>query len=74
MIAGVNVLYKQPHPSTIPERSGRPRIAVAGGGTAGHVTSALAIMAAYQDGFDAEVYFIGCQGGFETQLILGRGF
>jgi UDP-N-acetylglucosamine--N-acetylmuramyl-(pentapeptide) pyrophosphoryl-undecaprenol N-acetylglucosamine transferase len=74
MIAGVNVLDKQPYPSTVPERSGRPRIAVAGGGTAGHVTSALAIMAAYQDGFDAEVYFIGCQGGFETQLIPAAGF
>jgi UDP-N-acetylglucosamine--N-acetylmuramyl-(pentapeptide) pyrophosphoryl-undecaprenol N-acetylglucosamine transferase len=74
IIAGVNLLDKQPHPSTVPERSGRPRIAVAGGGTAGHVTSALAIMAAYQDGFDAEVFFIGCQGGFETQLIPAAGF
>jgi UDP-N-acetylglucosamine--N-acetylmuramyl-(pentapeptide) pyrophosphoryl-undecaprenol N-acetylglucosamine transferase len=74
MIAGVNVLDKQPQRSTIPELSGRRRVAVTGGGTAGHVTSALAIMAAYQAGFEAEVYFIGCQGGFETQLIPAGGF
>ena len=72
MITGVNVLDKQP--PAVPERSGRRRVAVTGGGTAGHVTSALAIMAAYQSGFDAEVYFIGCQGGFETQLIPAGGF
>ena len=55
-------------------RPNRRRVAVAGGGTAGHVTSALAIMAAYQSGFDADVYFIGCEGGFETQLIPAEGF
>jgi UDP-N-acetylglucosamine--N-acetylmuramyl-(pentapeptide) pyrophosphoryl-undecaprenol N-acetylglucosamine transferase len=31
-------------------------------------------MAAYQAAFDAEVYFIGCQGGFETQLVPAEGF
>jgi UDP-N-acetylglucosamine--N-acetylmuramyl-(pentapeptide) pyrophosphoryl-undecaprenol N-acetylglucosamine transferase len=55
-------------------RPNRRRVAVAGGGTAGHVTSALAIMAAYQSGFDADIYFIGCEGGFETQLIPAEGF
>jgi UDP-N-acetylglucosamine--N-acetylmuramyl-(pentapeptide) pyrophosphoryl-undecaprenol N-acetylglucosamine transferase len=49
-------------------------VAVAGGGTAGHVTSALAIMAAYQAACDADVYFIGCQGGFETRLVPAAGF
>jgi UDP-N-acetylglucosamine--N-acetylmuramyl-(pentapeptide) pyrophosphoryl-undecaprenol N-acetylglucosamine transferase len=53
---------------------GRRKVAVAGGGTAGHVTSALAIMSAYQDRFGAEVYFIGCLGGFETQLVPAHGF
>ncbi len=65
---GVNVLDKQPPPA------GRRRVAVAGGGTAGHVTSALAIMATYQADFDADVYFIGCEGGFEIQLVPAAGF
>jgi UDP-N-acetylglucosamine--N-acetylmuramyl-(pentapeptide) pyrophosphoryl-undecaprenol N-acetylglucosamine transferase len=72
MISGVNALDKQP--STVLGRSRRRSVAVAGGGTAGHVTSALAIMSAYQAGFDAEVYFIGCQHGFETQLVPAGGF
>jgi UDP-N-acetylglucosamine--N-acetylmuramyl-(pentapeptide) pyrophosphoryl-undecaprenol N-acetylglucosamine transferase len=72
MIAGVNAPDKQP--CTVLGRSGRRSVAVAGGGTAGHVTSALAIMSAYQAGFDAEVYFIGCQDGFETQLVPAGGF
>ncbi len=72
MIAGVNAPDKQP--STVLGRSRRRSVAVAGGGTAGHVTSALAIMSAYQEGFDAEVYFIGCPDGFETQLVPAGGF
>jgi UDP-N-acetylglucosamine--N-acetylmuramyl-(pentapeptide) pyrophosphoryl-undecaprenol N-acetylglucosamine transferase len=31
-------------------------------------------MAAYQAAVDADVYFIGCQGGFETQLVPAGGF
>jgi UDP-N-acetylglucosamine--N-acetylmuramyl-(pentapeptide) pyrophosphoryl-undecaprenol N-acetylglucosamine transferase len=72
MIAGVNALDKQP--STVLGRSRRRSVAVAGGGTAGHVTSALAIMSAYQAGFNAEVYFIGCQDGFESHLVPAGGF
>lgn len=74
MIAGVNGLDKQPHssPHAVPSR--RRRVAVAGGGTAGHVTSAVAIMAAYQAHFDAEIYFIGCRDGFEARLIPAGGF
>jgi UDP-N-acetylglucosamine--N-acetylmuramyl-(pentapeptide) pyrophosphoryl-undecaprenol N-acetylglucosamine transferase len=67
----VDILNQQLHAASRP----RPRrVAVAGGGTAGHVTSALAIMAAYQATFGAETYFIGCEGGFETQLVLAGGF
>jgi UDP-N-acetylglucosamine--N-acetylmuramyl-(pentapeptide) pyrophosphoryl-undecaprenol N-acetylglucosamine transferase len=47
---------------------------VAGGGTAGHVNLALAIMAAYRTAFDAQVFFVGCEGGFETQLVPASGF
>lgn len=51
------------------------RVAIAGGGTAGHVTTGLAMMEAYQLAFDdVEVYFIGCAGGFENQLVPARGF
>jgi UDP-N-acetylglucosamine--N-acetylmuramyl-(pentapeptide) pyrophosphoryl-undecaprenol N-acetylglucosamine transferase len=50
------------------------RVAVAGGGTAGHVTSALAIMSAYQQIAGADVYFIGCSGGFEAQLVPSHGY
>jgi UDP-N-acetylglucosamine--N-acetylmuramyl-(pentapeptide) pyrophosphoryl-undecaprenol N-acetylglucosamine transferase len=51
------------------------RLAIAGGGTAGHVTTGLAMMEAYQGAFDdVEVYFIGCAGGFENQLVPARGF
>jgi len=74
MIAGVNGLDKQAHPSTHPARSGRRRVAVAGGGTAGHVTSAVAILAAYRANFDADVYFIGCRDGFAARLIPAGGF
>jgi UDP-N-acetylglucosamine--N-acetylmuramyl-(pentapeptide) pyrophosphoryl-undecaprenol N-acetylglucosamine transferase len=31
-------------------------------------------MSAYQQSVGAEVYFIGCQGGFETQLVPSHGY
>lgn len=54
MIAGVAALDKQP--TTVLGRSRRRLVAVAGGGAAGHVTSALAIMCSYQAGCDAELF------------------
>ncbi|MBZ5609584.1 MAG: undecaprenyldiphospho-muramoylpentapeptide beta-N-acetylglucosaminyltransferase [Acidobacteriia bacterium] len=73
IISGVDVQDKQPQ-RDVRSRAGRRTVAVAGGGTAGHVNSALAIMSAYQSACGAEVYFIGCQGGFETQLVPASGF
>lgn len=52
----------------------RRRAAIAGGGTAGHVISGLAIMQAYRESMNADVYFIGCRGGFENELVPARGF
>ena len=55
--------------------SGNRRIALAGGGTAGHVTSGLAIMIEYRRAFaGAELWFIGCPGGFEEMLVPAHGF
>ena len=56
MIAGVNVLDKQPHPSTVPERVGPPADCRRQGGTAWLATSALASLAAYQDGFEIQLF------------------
>ncbi len=74
MIAGVNRPDKQPDSSRPALPSQPRRVAVAGGGTAGHVTSAVAIMAAYRAGFNAEIFFIGCRDGFEARLIPAAGF
>jgi UDP-N-acetylglucosamine--N-acetylmuramyl-(pentapeptide) pyrophosphoryl-undecaprenol N-acetylglucosamine transferase len=51
----------------------RRRIAVAGGGTAGHVAAGVAILQAYREECGAEGYFIGCVHGMEAQLVPGRG-
>src|SRR5437588_127561 len=51
----------------------RRRVAVAGGGTAGHVLAGVAIAAAYRKCFNAETYFIGCTYGFESWLAPARG-
>lgn len=47
---------------------------MAGGTTGGHVLSGLAIMLAYRDICDADVYFIGCGGSYENRLVPARGF
>lgn len=49
-------------------------IAIAGGGTAGHVNPALAIADAYRDQFGANVVFIGTASGLETRLVPARGY
>ena len=64
------------HPSDIDEKrradgaSGPRRIALATGGTAGHVTPALAVAAAYQAARpDVSVVFFGRVSGFEQHLL-----
>jgi UDP-N-acetylglucosamine--N-acetylmuramyl-(pentapeptide) pyrophosphoryl-undecaprenol N-acetylglucosamine transferase len=51
----------------------RRRVAVAGGGTAGHVVTGLAFLRAYREICGAEGCFIGCSRGMEAELVTGRG-
>jgi UDP-N-acetylglucosamine--N-acetylmuramyl-(pentapeptide) pyrophosphoryl-undecaprenol N-acetylglucosamine transferase len=51
----------------------RRTIAVAGGGTAGHVLAALEFFDHYRREFAAEGCFIGCAGGMECRLVPPRG-
>lgn len=44
-------------------------IAVTGGGTAGHILTALEILEAYRREFGAEGCFIGSAAGFETRIV-----
>lgn len=54
---------------------GRRRIAIVGGGTAGHVYPALAVAAAYRVVRpDVEVTFFGTPLGFEGKLVPAAGF
>jgi UDP-N-acetylglucosamine--N-acetylmuramyl-(pentapeptide) pyrophosphoryl-undecaprenol N-acetylglucosamine transferase len=54
-----------------PQRS----IAIASGGTAGHVHPALALADAYREAFPAaEILFIGAPGGMEASLVPARGY
>lgn len=51
------------------------RIAIAAGGTAGHVHPALAVADAYREIFsDAEIFFIGGSDGLESRLVPARGY
>ena len=58
--------------------TGRPRpwAVVAGGGTGGHVTPALAIARALVDrGHDAStIHFVGSRRGIEARLVPATGF
>ena len=51
----------------------RRRIAVTGGGTAGHILSALDFLEAYRREFGAEGFFLGCAAGLESRLVPARG-
>jgi UDP-N-acetylglucosamine--N-acetylmuramyl-(pentapeptide) pyrophosphoryl-undecaprenol N-acetylglucosamine transferase len=56
------------------ERIGR-RIAIAAGGTAGHITVGLAIAEAYREAFDdVSVHFIGTPPGLEVRLVPSAGY
>jgi UDP-N-acetylglucosamine--N-acetylmuramyl-(pentapeptide) pyrophosphoryl-undecaprenol N-acetylglucosamine transferase len=51
------------------------RIAIACGGTAGHVHPALALADAYRESYpDAELLFIGTLAGLESDLVPARGY
>ena len=49
------------------------KIAVTGGGTAGHTLPGIAFLQAFRREWGAEGCFIGCAGGFETRLVPARG-
>ncbi|HUB77161.1 MAG TPA: UDP-N-acetylglucosamine--N-acetylmuramyl-(pentapeptide) pyrophosphoryl-undecaprenol N-acetylglucosamine transferase [Bryobacteraceae bacterium] len=48
-------------------------IAVAGGGTAGHILPAIDVLRAYRREFGAAGFFIGCASGLETRLVPAHG-
>jgi UDP-N-acetylglucosamine--N-acetylmuramyl-(pentapeptide) pyrophosphoryl-undecaprenol N-acetylglucosamine transferase len=50
------------------------RVIIAGGGTGGHVSPALAIAQQLKKQFEAEVLFIGTPRGIETRLVPQAGF
>lgn len=51
----------------------RRRVAVTGGGTAGHILAALEVLAEYRREFGCEGLFIGSEAGFESRLAAQRG-
>jgi UDP-N-acetylglucosamine--N-acetylmuramyl-(pentapeptide) pyrophosphoryl-undecaprenol N-acetylglucosamine transferase len=53
--------------------SQKRRIAVTGGGTAGHILAALEILSTYRKEFGCEGVFIGSDMGFEARLAPGSG-
>lgn len=61
--------------SNRPAHAVKRRVAIASGGTAGHVYPALALADAYRAAFpDAEIVFIGAPGGMESSLVPARGY
>jgi UDP-N-acetylglucosamine--N-acetylmuramyl-(pentapeptide) pyrophosphoryl-undecaprenol N-acetylglucosamine transferase len=64
----------------MPERSSSPsapsrRVALIGGGTAGHVYPALAVAAAYRQVRPAvDVLFLGTRSGYESRLVPRQGY
>ncbi len=49
------------------------KIAVTGGGTAGHTLPGIAFLQTFRQEWGAEGCFIGCAGGFESRLVPARG-
>ena len=49
------------------------RIAVTGGGTAGHILPAVEFLRAYRQEFGATGFFIGCAAGLETRIVSAQG-
>jgi len=59
---------------TIPAGAVRPTIAVAGGGTGGHVFPGLAVADALRALADVDVVFVGTPRGLETRIVPPRGY
>jgi UDP-N-acetylglucosamine--N-acetylmuramyl-(pentapeptide) pyrophosphoryl-undecaprenol N-acetylglucosamine transferase len=51
----------------------RRRVAVAGGGTAGHILTALDVLSAYRREYGCEGVFIGSKAGLEARLAANSG-
>ncbi|MFZ0662472.1 MAG: undecaprenyldiphospho-muramoylpentapeptide beta-N-acetylglucosaminyltransferase [Acidobacteriaceae bacterium] len=51
-----------------------PRIAIAGGGTGGHIIPALAIADELKSAYGAEILFIGTPRGLESRLVPQAGY
>ncbi|HEX5234449.1 MAG TPA: undecaprenyldiphospho-muramoylpentapeptide beta-N-acetylglucosaminyltransferase [Silvibacterium sp.] len=52
----------------------QPRIAIAGGGTGGHIIPALAIADELKSAYGAEILFIGTPRGLESRLVPQAGY
>ena len=50
------------------------KVLISGGGTAGHINPAIAIAKRLQKQYDAQILFIGKQGGMESKLVPKEGF
>lgn len=50
------------------------KILVSGGGTAGHINPAIAIAKRLKNQYNAEILFVGRQGGMEDDLVQKEGF
>ena len=50
------------------------KVVIAGGGTGGHVTPALAVADRLRHDHDAQVRFVGSSSGFESQLVPAAGY
>ncbi len=55
-------------------KSGTPRVAIAGGGTGGHLYPGIALAQEFQQRFDAKVMFIGTAYGIENRVLPGLPF
>ncbi len=61
--------------SAVADKTVVPRVAIAGGGTGGHVNPALAIADAWRQSWpSAELLFIGTARGLEATLVPKRGY
>ena len=50
------------------------KVLISGGGTAGHINPAIAIAKRMQKQYDAQILFIGKEGGMESKLVPKEGF
>jgi len=66
--------HSDPEPTSSAAAASR-RVAMIGGGTAGHVSPALAVAAAYRQARpDVDVLFLGTRAGYESRLVPRHGY